>query len=308
MIDITLIGTSALLPIPERALTAAFLSCGGHSILFDCGEGTQSAARKAGVSLVRTDIIALTHYHGDHILGLPGLLKTMWRTERTEPLYVIGPEGLWVKAMEPVLRLTGRTTYPIELIENPTAELQLSTLIKGWDSAKLTPFKTEHKVPSQGYCFTLSRAGKFIPQKAKALGVPVNQWGLLQKGQSVQVGDNIILPEQVLGEPRKGLKFVFTGDTAIYDNLINAAQGADLMISEATYGDNNQAQKAKTNGHMTFAQAAEVAKRADVKQLWLTHYSQTIADPQEYLPNATTIFENTICGEDGMSTTLHFED
>ena len=308
MIDITLIGTATLLPIPERALTSALLVCGGHSILFDCGEGTQSAARKAGVSLVRTDIIALTHYHGDHILGLPGLLKTMWRTERTEPLYVIGPEGLWVKAMEPVLRLTGRTTYPIELIENPTAELQLSTLIKGWDSAKLTPFKTEHKVPSQGYCFTLSRAGKFIPQKAKALGVPVNQWGLLEKGQSVQVGDNIILPEQVLGEPRKGLKFVFTGDTAICDNLINAAQGADLMISEATYGDNNQAQKAKTNGHMTFAQAAEVAKRADVKQLWLTHYSQTIADPQEYLPNATTIFENTICGEDGMSTTLHFED
>ncbi len=309
MIDITLIGTAALVPTPDRALTAAFLSCGGHSILFDCGEGTQSAARKAGVSLMRTDIIALTHYHGDHILGLPGLLKTMWRTERTEPLYITGPEGLWCKAMEPILRLTGRTPYPIELIEIPEGGLRLSELIKGWSvAARLTAFKTEHKVPSQGYCFTLGRPGKFFPQKAKNLGVPINQWSLLQKGQSVRIGDNVILPEQVLGEPRKGLKFVFTGDTAICDNLIDAAKDADLMISEATYGDNNQTQKATDNGHMTFAQAAEVAKHAGVKQLWLAHYSQMINDPQEYLPNATSIFENTLCGQDGMSTTLHFEN
>ena len=308
MIEITLIGTGALVPIPERALTAAFLNCGGHSILFDCGEGTQSAARKAGVSLMKTDIIALTHYHGDHILGLPGLLKTMWRSERTETLYITGPEGLWNKAMEPVLRLTGRTPYPIELIEIPADGLQLSALIKGWTAAKLTAFKTKHKVPSQGYCFTLGRAGKFLPQKAKALGVPVNQWSLLQKGQSVQVGDTVIMPEQVLDEPRRGLKFIFTGDTAACDTLIDAAQGADLMICEATYGDNAQTQKATDNGHMTFAQAAEVAKRADVKELWLAHFSQMIIDPQEYLPNATAIFANTICGKDGLSATLQFEN
>ena len=309
MIDITLIGTSALMPIPGRALTTAFLTCGGHSILFDCGEGTQTAARKAGVSLMKTDIIALTHYHGDHILGLPGLLKTMWRAERTEKLYITGPEGLWNKAMEPILRLTGRTPYTIELIEMPADDLQLSALIKGWASeAKLTAFKTKHKVPSQGYCFTLGRAGKFMPQKAKDLGVPVNQWGLLQKGQSVQVGDALILPEQVLGEPRKGLKFVFTGDTTICDSLIEAAKDADLMISEATYGENEQAQKAEDNGHMTFAQAAEAARRANVKELWLAHFSQMILYPQEYLPNATAIFANTICGRDGLSTTLRFDN
>ena len=169
MIDVTLIGTAALIPTPERALTVAFLSCGGHSILFDCGEGTQSAARKAGVSLMRTDIIALTHYHGDHILGLPGLLKTMWRTERTETLYITGPEGLWCKAMEPILRLTGRTPYPIELIEIPADGLKLSELIRGWSSeAKLTAFKTEHKVASQGYCFTLGRAGESMGTPAEA--------------------------------------------------------------------------------------------------------------------------------------------
>ena len=309
MIGITLIGTSALLPTPERALTAVFLTCGGHSILFDCGEGTQSAARKAGVSLMKTDIIALTHYHGDHILGLPGLLKTMWRAERTEPLYITGPEGLWNKAMEPILRLTGRTAYPIVLIEIPAGGLKLSALIDGWTpTAKLTAFKTKHKVPSQGYCFTLGRAGKFLPQRAKELGVPVNQWGLLQKGQSIQVGDAVILPEQVLGEPRRGLKFIFTGDTAICDSLIDAAKDADLLISEATYGDNEQTQKATDNGHMTFAQAAQVAKAAGVKELWLAHYSQMINDPQEYLPNATAVFANTTCGHDGLSTTLQFEN
>ena len=309
MIDITLIGTAALFPTPDRALTAAFLSCGGHSILFDCGEGTQSAARKAGVSFMKTDIIAFTHYHGDHIFGLPGLLQTLFNMERTETLYITGPEGLQ-EELEPILKFAGRTSYAIELIEIPAEGLQLSSLIKGWSSeAKLSAFKTEHRVPSQGYCFTLGRVGKFLPQNAEALGVPVNQWRLLQKGQSVQIGDTVILPEQVLGEPRKGLKFVFTGDTAFCDNLIDAAKNADLMISEATYGEFEQAPHAIEHGrHMTFAQAAEVAKKAGVKQLWLAHYSQMITDPQEYLPNATAIFENTVCGKDGLSTTLHFEN
>lgn len=308
MIDVTLIGTAALMPIPQRALTAAFLTCGGHSILFDCGEGTQTAARKVGVNLMKTDIIALTHYHGDHILGLPGLLKTMWRAQRTEPIYITGPEGLWNKAMEPILRLTGQTPYPIELITLPEDGLQLSTLFKGWSAAMLTPFKTEHKVTSQGYCFTLSRAGKFLPQKAKELNIPVNLWKILQSGQSVQLGDITITPQQVLGEPRRGLKVVFTGDTTLCNSLIDAATDADLMISEATYGDNAQTLKAIENGHMTFAQAAQVAKRANVKQLWLAHYSQMIQNPKDYLPNATAIFPNTICGHDGLSTTLHFEE
>ncbi|MBQ6960912.1 MAG: ribonuclease Z [Clostridia bacterium] len=307
MIDITLLGTSALVPLPDRALTAVALTCAGHSILFDCGEGTQAAARKAGVSLMKADLIALTHYHGDHIFGMPGLLQTMCCLGRTETLYITGPAGL-KEELSPILKLAGWTSYEIVLLPFPVDGLRLETLAKGWPpEAKLTAFSTEHRVPSQGYCFTLDRAGKFMPEKAKALGVPTNQWGLLQKGQSVQVGEAVIRPDQVLGEPRKGLKFVFTGDTAACPALTCAAADADLLISEATYGENEQGALAVDHGHMNFAQAAETAAKANVKELWLAHYSQMIEDPQEYLPNATAIFSNAICGQDGMGTTLQFE-
>ena len=307
MIDITLLGTSALVPLPDRALTAVALTCAGHTILFDCGEGTQAAARKAGVSLMKADLIALTHYHGDHIFGLPGLLQTMCCLNRTDPLYITGPAGL-KEELAPILKLAGWTTYEIVPLPFPEEGLRLETLAKGWPSeAKLTAFSTEHRVPSQGYCFTLDRAGKFMPEKAKALGVPMNQWGLLQKGRSVQAGETVICPDQVLGEPRKGLKFVFTGDTAACPALINAAADADLLVSEATYGENEQAELAVDHGHMNFAQAASIAAQAKVKRLWLAHYSQMIEDPAAYLPNAAAFFPDAVCGEDGMRLSLRFE-
>ncbi len=306
MIDITLLGTSALVPLPERALTAVTLTCAGHTVLFDCGEGTQSAARKAGVSLMKADFIALTHYHGDHIFGLPGLLQTMCSLDRTAPLYITGPAGLQ-DALAPILKLAGSVTYDIRPITLPDGGLRPADLVRGWPTeAKLAAFSTEHRVPSQGYCFTLERAGKFMPQRARDLGVPVNLWGVLQKGQTVRLGDALIRPEQVLGEARKGLKFVFSGDTAACPALTNAARGADLLISEATYGENEQADLAVDHGHMNFAQAALTASQAGAGLLWLAHYSQMIKDPRDYLPNAARIFENTVCGTDGMSITLGF--
>lgn len=308
MIDITLLGTAALMPLPERALTAVFLTCAGRSILFDCGEGTQTAARKAGVSLMKADLIALTHYHGDHIFGLPGLLQTMYSLGRTEPLYITGPAGLQ-EELAPILKLAGWMPYEIVLLPFPEEGLRPETLAKGWPTeAKLTAFPTEHRVPSQGYCFTLSRAGKFLPEKARALGVPMNQWRLLQKGQSITVNGTVIDPDQVLGAPRKGLKFVFSGDTAACPALIDGASDADLFICEATYGENEQAALAVDHGHMNFSQAASIAAQAHVKRLWLAHYSQMIEDPAEYLPNAASIFPNAVCGEDGMRLSLRFEN
>ena len=308
MLDVTLLGTAALMPIPDRALTAATITCGGRMILFDCGEGTQAAARQAGVSLMKADVIALTHYHGDHIFGLPGLMQTQEVFGRIQPLTIVGPVGI-VAALRPIMELVGHTGYPVRLMELPPEGVRMCDLALGWpEAARLSPFPTEHRVPSQGYGFTLGRAGKFMPERAKALGVPVKLWSQLQKGQSVQADGITVRPEDVLGAPRKGLKVVFTGDTALCDSLVSAAAGADLMICEATYGDNNHAQLAAEYGHMVFAQAAEAARRAGVKRLWLTHYSQVVEDPQIYRPNATAIFENAVCGEDGMSTTLRFGD
>lgn len=307
MIDITLLGTSALVPLPDRALTALQLTCGGHSILFDCGEGTQSAARKAGVSLIKTDIIALTHYHGDHIFGMLGLLQTMNSMGRTEPLYIVGPAGL-EKELAPLITLVGWLAYELRLTEISEEGVELNDLTQGWPhGAKLTPFRTEHRVSSQGYVFTLPRAGKFMPEKARALGVPNNQWRFLQKGETVQLGDITVTPEQVMGPPRKGLKFVFSGDTAKCETLVGAARDADLLICEATYGENEQAQLAIDHGHMNFAQAAQTAAEAGAKQLWLAHYSQMIENPEDYLENAREFFPQTQCGTDGKQCTLVFE-
>jgi len=308
MIDVTLLGTAALLPIPDRALTAASLVCAGRVILFDCGEGTQTAARRAGVSLMRADLIALTHYHGDHIFGLPGLLQTLGCLNRAEPLVIAGPLGLR-DAMEPILKLAGHLPYEVRLAGIPEGGMALSDLNGNWPSrARLTAFDTRHRVPSQGYCFTLDRAGRFLPEKARSLGLPVGLWSRLQSGESVRFGESVIEPSRVMGPPRRGLKVVFSGDTAPCDALAEAARGADLLICDATYGEDDQAGLAHERGHMTFAEAAGIASRAGARRLWLSHYSQMIEDPQACLPNATAVFSGAVCGEDGMALTLHFED
>ncbi|MBR4441860.1 MAG: ribonuclease Z [Clostridia bacterium] len=308
MFDITLLGCAALLPLPERALTAAALSCAGHTVLFDCGEGTQSAARKAHVNVIGVDLIALTHYHGDHIFGLPGLLQTMFSMNRTQPLVIAGPAGIAAE-LAPVVRLAGWLSFDLKLVELPPEGVQLCALCPGWPpEARLTAFPTVHRVPSQGYAVTLSRAGRFLPERAKALGVPLNQWSALQHGACVEADGRLVRPEDVLGAPRRGLKFVFSGDTAPCPSLEEAARDADLFICEATYGENEQEALAADHGHMTFAQAAAIAARANVRRLWLTHYSQMIKDPAEYLDNARTFFPDAVCGEDGLRADLRFDE
>ena len=308
MLDITLLGTAALLPIPERALTAAVLACAGRSILFDCGEGTQTAARKTGVSLMSADVIALTHYHGDHIFGLPGLLQTLGVQGRAEPLTILGPADIR-QELSPIMQLAGWLPYPVILREVPPEGIPMQSVNGSWPSeAVLACRATEHRVPSQCYVFTLGRPPEFLPDRAKALGVPVQYWKLLQHGEAVSFEDRAVQPDDVRGLPRKGLKFVFSGDTVACDGLRFAAQDADLLISEATYGENDQAQTAIEHGHMTFAQAARLAAEANVKRLWLAHYSQMIEMPADYLDNARQYFPDVVCGEDGMKITLKFEN
>ena len=308
MIEMTMIGTGALQPLPERALACAALTMAGRTMLFDCGEGTQSAAKKAGVSLMKIDVIALTHYHGDHTYGLPGLLQSMGMAGRTEPVVILGPKGL-EEEMKPFMMLCPYLPYELKLIEFTGKDRSLSELVPGWAAdAALTVFDTVHRVSSQGYRFDLKRPGKFMPLKAKELGVPVTAWKLLQRGESVQVGDVTVTPDQVMGAPRRGISVVFTGDTAKCDTVTEAAKDADLLICEATYGENEQEELAAEHGHMTFSQAARLACEAGVRKLWMTHYSPMVGDPHEYEQNAVSVFANARCGEDGMKETLTFDE
>ena len=308
MIDICLLGTSALLPLPDRALTAASLTCAGHTILFDCGEGTQTSARKHGASLLKIDLIALTHYHGDHIFGLPGLMQTMFCMGRTEPLYITGPAGLAAE-LAPILRLAGGLSYDVRLLEMGSEPVKLCRFIKGWpEESYLSAFATRHRVTSQGYCFRLERAGKFQPENAQRLKIPVNMWSRLQKGENIELDGKVIYPHQVMGERRNGIKFVFTGDTSPCENIVSAAKNADLMICEATYAEDEQAQLALERGHMNFDMASKCASDAAVKRLWLAHYSQLIKTPEEYLPMAAKNFPEAECGTDGKRITLLFDE
>lgn len=308
MLTITLLGTAATMPLPDRALTAAVAECGGHSLLLDCGEGTQTAARRAGVNLMKLDAICLTHYHGDHIFGLPGLLQTLGCQGRTRPLTLYGPKGLG-EVWAALRVLTGPLSYPVcpEVLDAPAA---LRERFGGWpQGAKLTPVPTRHRVTSQGYRLDLPRAGRFSPEKARALGVPVQQWKMLQQGQSVALADGSrAAPESVLGPARQGLSFLFSGDTAPCAALEQAAAGVNLLLCDATYALPEQAAQAKQYGHSTFGQSAALAAKAGAKRLWLVHYSPMITDPEEELAQAQSLFPAAECGFDGKSIALQYEE
>lgn len=308
MLTITLLGTAATMPLPDRALSAAFAACGGHGILLDCGEGTQAAARRAGVNLGRADAVCLTHYHGDHIFGLPGLLQTLGAQGRQRPLLLVGPRGL-PEVWGAVRALTGPLPYPVRLWEAGDCTLPLDTLSEGWPAgARLVPFATCHRVPSVGYRLELPRAGKFDPARARALEVPVPQWKLLQQGQSVEVRGSRVDPAQVLGPPRRGLSLVFSGDTAPCPALEAAAWQTDLLVCDATYALPEQEDQARQWGHSTFGQSAALAARAQVRRLWLTHYSPMITEPEAQLPQAQRYFPAAECGTDGKQLILRYEE
>ncbi|MBQ8654444.1 MAG: ribonuclease Z [Clostridia bacterium] len=307
MLNVTLIGTAATMPQMDRATASAAVGSGGRWVLIDCGEGTQTAARRAKISLLKVDVIALTHYHGDHIFGLPGLMQTMGSMNRTSPLWITGPAGL-EDALAPILTLAGELPYPLVLRELPEEGICLRDVHPAWPAlARLIPFLTEHRVISQGYRVQLNRPGRFMADKARALGVPREMWKQLQTGERVLLDGREIDPEQVTGVPRRGLSVVYSGDTAPCAALEEQANGADLLICEATYPTDDYLDKAEEYGHSTFRQAGELAGRAGVRRLWLTHYSAMVSDPETYLSEAAAGFPEAVCGRDGLTEMLLFD-
>ena len=309
MLTVTLLGTAATLPQPDRALSSAVFSIGGRSILLDCGEGTQLALHRHHINPMRIDLVALTHYHGDHILGLPGLLQTLGTMNRAEPLYITGPEEGHAPILASILTLADALPYPVHFLPMTMDGLSLHRLHPKWPpEAILTAIHTVHRVPSQGYKLSLGRTRRLNAEKAQTLGIPRHLWRVLQSGQTVTLDGQIFSPDAVCGSSRPGLTVVFTGDTTACEAVQHAAQGADLLIMDATYALDEHADKAALWGHATFNQTATLAKTAGAKRLWLTHYSARITDPEEFLSAVQTIFPSAECGTDGKTITLTFRE
>ena len=290
------------MPLPYRWLTSLMLRYNGKSILIDCGEGTQIAMKEKGWSPKPIDIICFTHYHADHVSGLPGLLLTMGNAERTEPLLLIGPKGL-NRVVSALRVIAPELPFPIQCMELTEAFEEIS-----FDGFRLEAFKVNHNVVCYGYSMIVERAGRFQVEKAMELQIDKRYWNRLQKGETIELPERTLYPEMVLGEKRKGLKVTYTTDTRPTDGIVRHAAGADLFICEGMYGEPDKLEKAKEYRHMTFYEAASLAHQAGVGELWLTHYSPSLLKPEEYMDGVRKIFPDSIAAKDGRTTELRFED
>ena len=302
MLDVCLLGSGGMMPLPYRWLTALMMRYNGSSVLIDCGEGTQIAVKEKGWSFKPIDVICFTHFHGDHISGLPGLLLTMGNAERTEPLTLVGPKGL-ERVVNALRVIAPELPFPIEFIELTKVEEELE--LSGYH---IKAFRVNHNVTCYGYSIEIKRAGKFNLEKAQSLNIPKNYWNRLQKGETITDGDTVYTPDMVMGAPRKGIKLVYCTDTRPTESIARNAKGADLFICEGMYGEKDKQVKAVTNKHMTFYEAARLAKEADVKEMWLTHYSPSLTRPEEYMDEVRKIFPRAVAGKDRKSAELDFED
>lgn len=288
------------MPLPYRWLTSLMVRYNGSSLLIDCGEGTQIAIKEKGWSFKPIDVICFTHYHGDHISGLPGLLLTMGNADRTEPLTLIGPKGL-ERVVNALRVIAPELPFPIKYIE--IREPEETFEMNGY---RLKAFRVNHNVLCYGYTMEVDRAGKFDVERAKEAEIPQKYWGILQKGEMVEYEDRVLTPDMVLGPARKGLKITYCTDTRPTDSIKNNAEGSDLFICEGMYGEKDKQKKAREYKHMTFYEAAELARDAKVRELWLTHYSPSLTKPEEYMDDVREIFPAAVAAKDRRSVELVF--
>ena len=302
MLDVCLLGTAGMMPLPKRWLTALMLRYNGSNLLIDCGEGTQIAMKEANQNFKPIDILCITHFHADHISGLPGLLLTMGNAERTQPLTIIGPKGL-NRVVAALRTIAPELPFEIQCIEMNEQDEYFE--INGYN---IHAFKVKHNVLCYGYSVEIKRAGRFSVDRAKAQNIPMKLWNPLQKGNTVELDGKTYTPDMVLGPERTGLKVTYCTDSRPLDSIVDAARNSDLFICEGMYAEKEKLAKAKQYKHMTFYEAADMAKRAEVKEMWLTHFSPSLVRAEEYMPAVRKIFPNSYLGKDGKSVELTFQE
>ncbi|MGN6030061.1 MAG: ribonuclease Z [Thermomicrobiales bacterium] len=300
MIDLLLLGNGAMMPLPQRWLSSLLVRVDRSLILFDCGEGTQIPWRTYHWGFKRLDAICLTHHHADHIAGLPGLFYTVANAGRTEPMTIYGPPGTieivkGLRVIAPdlpydmiVQELEGGSTFALPGGLQARAEWGL------------------HRIPVLAYRVEKPRQRAFDAERATALGIPREHWEAMRSGASATVNGMEIPADTVLGPPRRGVSFAFVTDTRPMPELVRLAEDVDLLICEGTYGDDADLEKAERHGHMTFSQAASIAREAGAGALWLTHFGAGMTDPAAFLDRATAIFPKVVLGASGLTGQLAF--
>lgn len=305
MIDLALLGTGGTLPLPDRFLSSVLVRCGGQLILIDCGEGTQVSLRKLGWGLKDIGTILLTHFHADHVAGMPGLLLTIGNSGRTreEPLVIAGPRGVQ-RVVDSLRVIAPHLPFPVryrELTGEPADFLGVGPM-------RLTACPADHDIACLAFRLSLSRAPAFQPERARALGLPVTRWKLLQRGEPVEHDGRVVRPEEVLGPPRPGLSFGFVTDTRPTRTLVEFFTDVDMLICEATYGDPADRTKAIENKHMTFAEAGAFGAAARARAMWLTHFSPAVPNPDYFRREAELAYPNVVIGREHLSATLSYPD
>ncbi len=303
VLDICLLGTGGTLPLVHRWLTSLMVRYQGHSVLVDCGEGTQVAAVAAGMSLKPIDKLLLTHLHADHVSGLPGLLLSIANSGRTEPLSIVGPVGT-ERVVKALRSIANNLPFDVQVSEIDTEEQTMFFL-----ECDIHAFALNHGVPCYGYSFILPRQGKFDVQRARDAGIPMKLWKCLQRGETIEEEGRIYTPDMVLGPPRRGIKVTYCTDTRPTPMIPRMAAGSDLFICEGMYGSREMIATGWENRHLLMEEAAQMTKEAGgVQELWLTHFSPSMPNPKAYRDAVREIFPNTYTPRDGWCKTLSFID